>query len=315
MSGPDAGKIGSRVSMLIREDDGSHREMLGRLLTLSSILKKDASEVTFAPTQVISWRVVPEQTVRRPTSHRIREIERAANATWPSVEVVIQGGWELRASSGFTQRANSVLPVGRPPFGEPSGELTAALKDVVDFYRSRNLIPRFQVPLPSYQALDMALDEEGWQSTLAVSVQICDLLALASSPEHEVEIAPLPGDEWLALQERPLGRDGLAVLTGGSPFFATIREADPTTGEYVVAAIGRGAAFEGWCGITAIRTAAQFQRQGLAKSIVRALAQQAARNGASRAFLQVSADNDAALALYQRLGFREHHTYNYRSLV
>ncbi len=315
MSGPDAGKIGSRVSMLIRDDDGSHREMLGRLLTLSSILKRDASEVTFDPTQVISWRVVPEQTVRRPTSHRIREIERAANTTWPSVEVVIQGSWELRASSGFTQRANSVLPLGRPPFGEPSGELTAALKDVVDFYRGRNLIPRFQVPLPSYQALDMALDEEGWQSTLAVSVQICDLLVLASAPEHEVEITPLPGDEWLKLYQRPLGRDGLAVLTGGSPFFATIRKADPTTGEYVVAAIGRGAAFEGWCGITAIRTAAQFQRQGLAKSIVRALAQQATANGASRAFLQVSADNDPALALYQRLGFREHHTYSYRSLV
>lgn len=315
MSGPDAGKIGARVSMLIRDDDGSRREMLGRLLTLSSILKKDASEVTFDPTQVISWRVVPEQTVRRPTSHRIREIERAANATWPAAEVEDQGGWKLRASDGFSQRANSVLPVGAPPFGEPMGELANAVAEAVDFYRRRKLTPRFQVPLPSYGPLDAVLEEHGWVSTLSVSVQICDIATLDSAPKHEVKITPLPGDEWLKLYQRPLGRDGLAVLAGGSPFFATIHKADPTTGEYVVAAIGRGAAFEGWCGITAIRTAAQFQRQGLAKSIVRALAQQAARNGASRAFLQVSADNDAALALYQRLGFTEHHTYNYRSLV
>ncbi len=315
MSGPDAGKIGARVSMLIRDGDGSHRELLGRLLTPSSILKKDATEVTFDPTQVISWRVVPEQPQRRPTSQRIREIERAGSATWPAVEVVKIGGWELRASSGYSRRANSVLPIGAPPFGEPSGDLGSAIQSVVDFYRSRGLTACFQVPLPSYSALDAVLDEEGWQSTLAISVQICELGVLASTPQHRVEITRVPDDEWLALQEHPLGRDGLAVLTGGNPFFATIRKVDPTTGEEVVAAIGRAATFEGWCGISAIRTATQFQQQGLAKSIIRALAERSLAEGAGRAFLQVSTQNAPALALYDRLGFREHHRYNYRSLV
>ena len=315
MSGPDAGKIGARVSMLIRDEDGSRRELLGRLLTTSSVLKRDLTEVNFDSARVISWRVVPEQPLRKPTSSLIREIERASSATWPAVEVVKIGGWELRASDGFTQRANSVLPIGAPPFGEPSGDLAAALKDVVDFYCSRGLTPRFQVPLPSYAALDAALDIEGWQSKFSVSVQICDLSGLAIKSQHLVEITALPDGEWLALYQRPLGRDGFAVLTGSDAFFATIRKIDPTTGDHVVAAIGRAATFEGWCGISAIRTAEQFQRKGLAKSIVRSLAQRAESFGAERAFLQVSADNAPAVALYQRLGFTEHHTYNYRSLA
>jgi len=167
--------------MLIRDDDGSQRELLGRLLTATTLRKKDATEVTFDPNQVISWRVVPDQPERRPTSFRIREIERASSETFPAVEVVQLGGWELRASGGFTHRANSVLPSGAPPFGEPSGDLTEAIQTVIDFYRSRDLVPCFQVPLPSYGPLDAVLEEQGWESTLAVSVQICDLATIAST--------------------------------------------------------------------------------------------------------------------------------------
>ena len=315
MSGPDAEKIGLRVSLLIRDEDGSRRELLGRLLTTSTILKKDLTEVKFDPASVISWRVVAEQPLRKPTSQRIREIERASNATWPAIEFVTLGGWELRASSGFSQRANSVLPLGAPPFGEPTGDLIAAVAEVVAFYRSRNLTPRFQVPLPSYEALDAALDEQGWQSTLAVSVQTCDLTIFDIAPKHEVAITSMPDDEWLSVFPPPLGRDGLAVLNGGGAFFATSHQLDPSSGHQIAAAIGRGAVFEGWCGITAVNTVSQFQRRGLATSIVRALAQHARSLDAEKTFLQVSADNFVALSLYQRLGFTEHHTYNYRSMA
>lgn len=300
--------------MLIRDDDGSQRELLGRLLTNDTILKKDATEVTFNPDQVISWRVVPEQPERRPTSQRIREIERASSETFPAVEVARLGGWELRASGGFAHRANSVLPCGAPPFGEPSGDLATAIETVVDFYRTRELVPCFQIPLPSYAGLDAALDELGWESTLDVSVQICNLDGLADTPKHRVEFASTPSEEWLAVFPRPLGRDGFAVLTGGGAFFATVHQPDPESGDHVVAAIGRGAVFEGWCGITALNTVSKFQQRGLATSIIRAIALHAQSLGAERAFLQVSVDNAPALALYRSLGFKEHHTYRYRSL-
>ena len=315
MSGPDAEKIGLRVSMLIQDEDGSRRELLGKLLTTSTILKKDLTEVNFDPARVISWRVVPEQPLRKPTSERIREIERASSQTWPATEVVRLGGWELRASDGFSHRANSAFPTGALPFGDPGRDMSVALAELVDFYRERGLAPLFQVPLPSYQALDSALEIEGWRTGPAVSVQTCDLSTLSTNSEHEVEITALPDDEWLALYQRPLGRDGYAVLTGGSALFATIRKFDPATGKQVVAAIGRAASFEGWCGISAIKTNEQFYLQGLAKSIIRSLAKSAKSAGAERAFLQVSDENAPALSLYESLGFTRHHTYNYRSMA
>jgi ribosomal protein S18 acetylase RimI-like enzyme len=38
----------------------------------------------------------------------------------------------------------------------------------------------------------------------------------------------------------------------------------------------------------------------------------AAGRGAIRAWLEVMADNNDALALYESLGFTEHHRYSYR---
>jgi ribosomal protein S18 acetylase RimI-like enzyme len=315
VSGPDAAKIGLRVSMLIRDEDGHHRELLGKLLTTNTIVKRDLTEIKFNPDNVISWRVVPEQPLRKPTSQRIREIEQASSQTWPATEVVTLGGWELRASGGFSHRANSACPLGAPPLGEPIGELRVALSEVVNFYRRRGLTPLFQVPLPSYQSLDSALELEGWVSGLSVSVQTCELAKLSTASEHAVEITPRPDEEWLALYQRPLGRNGFAVLTSGSALFATIRKIDQASGKPVVAAIGRAATFEGWCGISAIRTAEHFYRQGLAKSIIRSLALNARSSGAERAFLQVSVENEPAMILYKSFGFIEHHVNHYRSIA
>jgi GNAT superfamily N-acetyltransferase len=69
---------------------------------------------------------------------------------------------------------------------------------------------------------------------------------------------------------------------------------------------------EGWLGVTAVEVAAGHRRSGVASALMRALQDWGRGHGASRCYLQVDADNCAALAFYQRLGFISHHRYHYR---
>lgn len=66
-----------------------------------------------------------------------------------------------------------------------------------------------------------------------------------------------------------------------------------------------------WVGVRGIEVHPDHRRQGLALTIMAALLEWGAEQGATTAYLQVLADNEPALGLYERLGFVEHHRYRY----
>jgi ribosomal protein S18 acetylase RimI-like enzyme len=74
------------------------------------------------------------------------------------------------------------------------------------------------------------------------------------------------------------------------------------------AAIGLGVLGGGWLGATR----PEFRRRGAASAVLHALARWGETGGARRAYLQVMAGNDAALALYAGAGFRTLYHYHYR---
>lgn len=57
--------------------------------------------------------------------------------------------------------------------------------------------------------------------------------------------------------------------------------------------------------ILSIGVAKEWQRKGIGRRLMDGLARAVARAEAKRVFLEVAADNDAAVALYRRLGFSE----------
>jgi predicted GNAT family acetyltransferase len=79
-------------------------------------------------------------------------------------------------------------------------------------------------------------------------------------------------------------------------------------------AIGRCVVDGAWAGFSAVEAVPEQRRRGLATLVMAALAARAAEEGAGGAYLQVEADNSAARALYDRLGFTTSHTYHYRRL-
>jgi predicted GNAT family acetyltransferase len=66
-----------------------------------------------------------------------------------------------------------------------------------------------------------------------------------------------------------------------------------------------------WAGFAAVEVDPSLRRQGLASTVMAALAQRALAEGASAAWLQVEADNAGARALYERMGFAAHHAYHH----
>ena len=88
--------------------------------------------------------------------------------------------------------------------------------------------------------------------------------------------------------------------------FASLRPGGATI------AIGRAAGAGSWAGLTAIEVDPRCRRRGLGAAVTAALAAAARGRGADWLYLQVEDDNAAARALYQKLGFADHHGYHYR---
>ncbi|MGH8880052.1 MAG: GNAT family N-acetyltransferase, partial [Stackebrandtia sp.] len=96
----------------------------------------------------------------------------------------------------------------------------------------------------------------------------------------------------------------LAVLgSGAGRGFAGIRH------DGALVACGRGAVEGEVAVLSRIEVDPAMRRRGLARRIVTGLAGWAAERGATTGCVQVLADNTAALALYERLGFTVHHHY------
>ena len=75
----------------------------------------------------------------------------------------------------------------------------------------------------------------------------------------------------------------------------------------------RSSVDDGGGGFTAFEFDPGHRRRGLAGHVLRELLRWAAERGATSAYLQVALENEAALALYHRLGFAPHHRYHYRT--
>jgi GNAT superfamily N-acetyltransferase len=253
-------------------------------------------------------------------------LEAAAALGWPAREQARLGDWLLRATDGWTQRANSVLAIGDP--GRPLDE---ALDFVQQWYRQRALIPAISVPVPLFQRLDDELERLGWTAMPVTQVMTAPLsrLGFLSSPPASAAASPLdrpggslhlaesPSDEWL---QAVAGRKGALpdsarhVLTAvPHARFAEWRDANGT-----LLASARGCVADPdarWLGLSLIGVDESVRRRGLARLLITALTDWAAGLGARDAYLQVEQRNTPAVTLYERLGFTVDHAYSSRRLL
>ncbi len=257
-----------------------------------------------------------------------RLLEKLAIHAWPALAIDVLDGWRLRYGSGVTRRANAVWP------NEIGGalDLDDRISQVEKFYISRGLPPSFQLsPAALPEELDAELAKRGYEKRWPTAVQaaeigeVLDRTAVVGAPE--VRMAHLLDKEWFETyckSESPrISADAAESEDRLTQESAAIRSRILQRIELPVSyasarfggrsvAVGLGVRERDWLGIYCQATLPSAQRQGAACAILHALARWGQADGVQRLYLQVMYDNSAALALYDRAGFRTVYETHYR---
>ncbi|WP_067852115.1 N-acetylglutamate synthase, CG3035 family [Nocardia shimofusensis] len=306
---------GRRVVLRYRLPAGSSpplTDVIGEVIALDPLTVRDSAGVTVTVTadQIVAVRAVGPRPVR---TGEIRALEAAAADAWPGLECEMIDGWLARAGHGYTDRANSAVPLGLP--GQPARLGRDVLLRLSEWFAARELPPRLVLPDR------LAPAPPGWHTwgeTLVLGLDI-DNFVLPQGPSM-VRVASEPDEAWLQMHalrgeapsEQPVAPPDRGVLTAvrdGTLGFASLGLPRPI-------AIARGAlttAPDGrrWVGLTCVSVAAEHRRHGLAVLVNAELIRWGRDRGATHAYVQVAANNAGALALYRDLGFVDHHYYRY----
>ena len=253
-------------------------------------------------------RPVAPRTVDLPT---VRRIEALGFRAWPAASSVYDGSWLVRLTAGHpSRRLNSVNALDRMDAADLEGRIARLARKFAGY--DRPLVFR-QTPLAP-PALAEQLDREGWGhegETIVMTgraEEVADPDALDLLPVRDVG-----SFVDAAIDVRPRARDyksGLTeLLTAITPekgMFVLAESDEPTA---TALAVHDGE----FTGLFEVATHPSQRGRGLGRTITRAAIKWAAARGAERIWLQVEADNDAALALYRGLGFSEAYRYHYRA--
>lgn len=332
---PDALPIGARVVVRYRLAPSETATLIGHPTmtdALGNLVHRDDTvlvvqtrrgRVSVARDRVVTLKEVPPAPSRRAPAHlalSVTDLARVSGPSWGALERESLGDWELRASHGFTQRGNSALVLGDP--GLP---LADAVGHVERWYAVRGLPPRVALPGPTgfepgTDPLGADLLGRGWtaagrsvQLTAATATIAASAPAGEAGPDTPVEVSEELSPAWLAAyrRSRSVVESAVTGVLTGSPrqLFAAVTIATTPTAPPV--AIGRLAVAHGWAGLGAVWTDPAHRGRGLARHLTARLTARAAADGIRLVHLQVEADNESALRLYERLGFEHHSEYVY----
>jgi ribosomal protein S18 acetylase RimI-like enzyme len=301
--------IGARVSIRFHDPEGGFRDLVGYLESENTLRNRHGELIEFDREKIALYKVIEEKINLAghgaPLSVRIQELENVLTTTWPPVKQELFGKWLLRTSGKFTMRANSVLPCGKAPFGEPPEEIDEAIAHVVAHFEKQGLVPTFSIPLPTYQELDSKLFDNGWIEKVRAHVLVGDIAPLAMSKSNfKTTISESFDDAFLALQDD----HGVAELMRAYPaLYASVFDGEKLIG------VGRTSHADGWSALSRVFVDPAYRGQGVSKLIVNALLGASFEAGIKKSVLQVDSKNTVAISLYSSLGFSFHHEFVFRS--
>jgi N-acetylglutamate synthase len=241
----------------------------------------------------------------------IAALELAAYRAVPAQQVVLIDGWHLRITPGLpTKRANSVFAQRVAGGRSPEDRLAR----VEAFYGDRSLPARYQLcPASQPSGLDDVLLGRGYAEEGRTAVQVAAISGGRTSVDPAIAITSQPTGDWWAAWGSALTPDPARVphlaalfrrIAGDTGFAVATLDGAP-------AAVGLGVRDGPHLGIYNMATLPARRRRGAARAVLEALLHWGRDRGATTAYLQVEQNNAPAVALYERMGFREQYVYRY----
>lgn len=244
----------------------------------------------------------------------VRTLEYLAFNAWPAFRTLLRDDWVLRFADGYSKRANSVNALAAAR-GTPVAALERRIGEAEALFARLRIRCVFRLsPLMDPQVATI-LGARGWP---AFEETIIMVAALAAGPvlPAGVTVATSRDDGWSR---------GYMTFNGVPPARQSIhdRMLDSIVpaagfaiahGEHgVPAAFGLGVAEQDHVGLFDIVSDPALRRAGHGRRVVEGLMAWGRSLGAAHAYLQVVATNLPAIALYERLGFREAYRVHYRA--
>ncbi|MFD4179756.1 GNAT family N-acetyltransferase [Rhodococcus sp. NPDC058514] len=306
--------LGSRVVLRYKLPPGYPQpltDIIGELVSLTPavvVRAPDGRVVQVVPDQVVALKSIGARPI---LSREIRALELAAADGWPGLEQSWINGWLARSGGGFTGRANSASPLGK---ADRIGDLYSGdtLERLQKWYADRDQPLRLLLP----DRLGNAPDD--WETSDEVLVMAAEIANL-TLPDGEslVTVSGEPDDQWLPLYDH----NGAALPDCAPEVLGAVRDGELGFGRLgspstELLAIARAAVTEApdgrrWVGLSAVEVAAAHRRRGLGMLICAEMIRWGRDRGATHAYIQVVADNEAAIALYRTMGMLDHHRYRY----
>jgi ribosomal protein S18 acetylase RimI-like enzyme len=241
----------------------------------------------------------------------ILAVEAACLSAWPAVSTVHDGAWVWRFAHGYSKRSNSFQSLDPADDGEAERRIgcLAALS-------ARNgIAPIFRVTPLAGAGVVEALDGLGWVPFEANLVLATNLAGHQFAREGDVRFFDPTDPRWFRAQTAMSAVSGktvemLKTLLGliAPEARGIVAYAQDGTPAATALAVNAG----GIAVILNVVTDRMKRRQGHARRAMLAALAWAVENGARHAALQVGTDNEAAIRLYEELGFAEQYRYHYR---
>jgi GNAT superfamily N-acetyltransferase len=308
----DPALIGQRLTLRLHDPEGGYRDLVGVLESATTMRKRSGEIVEFDPRQIAIVHPITDVPQRAgsgaPLSLRIAELEALSTRTWPPREIKELGGWHLRISDGVTYRANSVFVTGPPPYGEPGVELDTAIEQVEKIYAASQIPAVFHLITPTYQEFADYLIDKGWKEKVGAAFMVYDITDSLDITDTIMrknltllnQDAPTP--EFLALHNDEI----LETIMNSHParYFSLLSDG-------ITVATARMAISDSWAIVTRLIVSESHRRQGLAELLMQVCLGYSHTEGVQKMCLQVDRSNIGAQSLYEKMGFRVHHTYSF----